>query len=240
MQPAPIYPNSHVFAYGPCTHITRNLTAPGAVMRLDASACCDDSTLRAAARRVADLATPMLHTVHEIFAAYTNVTIEHFTRAQSSGANPSGSPFVAGREGPVDPVACTVATGLGNLSCVCGSSIAADCTCPTLAYMQGAKMCLRPGDKLSGIRRVRDPPLLVAAANLARQLGLISDLGVESNIQVWRLMLYGIGGNKLDKDSELRDVTPDELAALTSASEESGQCRFHTRTGGPKTQRSAH
>ena len=27
-------------------------------------------------------------------------------------------------------------------------------------------------------------------------------------------MLYGIGGNKLDKDSELRDVTPDELAAL--------------------------
>ncbi len=27
-------------------------------------------------------------------------------------------------------------------------------------------------------------------------------------------MLYGIGGNKLDKDSELRDVRPDELAAL--------------------------
>ena len=27
-------------------------------------------------------------------------------------------------------------------------------------------------------------------------------------------MLYGIGGNKLDKDSELRDVTPDELAAI--------------------------
>ena len=60
----------------------------------------------------------------------------------------------------------------------------------------------------------RGTPLHVAAADLARQLGLISDLGVESNIQVGRLMLYGIGGNKLDKDSELRDVRPDELAAL--------------------------
>jgi hypothetical protein len=27
-------------------------------------------------------------------------------------------------------------------------------------------------------------------------------------------MLHGIGGNKLDEDSELRDVRPDELAAL--------------------------
>ena len=83
---------------------------------MDASASCDNSTLRAAAQRVADLATPMLHAVREIFAAYTNVTIEHFTRAQISGANPSGSPFVAGREHPVDPVVCTVATRLGNLS----------------------------------------------------------------------------------------------------------------------------
>ena len=183
-------------------------------MRLDASACCDNSTLRAAAQRVADLATPVLHTVREICAAYTNVTIENFTRAQISGANPSGSPLVAGREHPVDPLACTVATRLGNLSCTCGNSIAADCKCLTLAYTQGAKMWLRPGDKLSGIGRVRDPPLLVAAADLARQLGLISDAGFESNIQVGRLMLYGIGGYKLDKDSELRDVTPDELAAL--------------------------
>ena len=117
-------------------------------------------------------------------------------------------------DAPVDMVACTVATRLGNLSCDCGSSIAADCTCRTLAHMQGAKMWLRPGDKLSGIRLVLDSPPLVAVADLARQLGLISDLGVESNIQVWRLMLYGIGGNKLDKDSELRDKTPDELAAL--------------------------
>jgi hypothetical protein len=80
--------------------------------------------------------------------------------------------------------------------------------------MQGAKMWLRPGDKLSGIGRVLYSPLLVAVADLARQLGLISDAGFESNIQVGRLMLYGIGGNKLDKDSELRDVTPDEWEAL--------------------------
>ena len=63
MQPAPIHPNSHVFAHGTCTHTTRNLTAPGAVMRLDAPPCCDDSALRAIAQRVADLATPMLGTV---------------------------------------------------------------------------------------------------------------------------------------------------------------------------------
>ena len=113
MQPARIHPNTHVFAHGTCTHTTRNLTAPGAMMRLDAPPCCDDSTLRAAAQLVADLATPvlaLLGTVRKIFAAYTNVTIEHFTRAQISGANPSGSPFVAGRIHPVDPVACTVAT----------------------------------------------------------------------------------------------------------------------------------
>ena len=45
-------------------------------------------------------------------------------------------------------------------------------------------------------------------------LGLTSERGVENNIQVRRIMLYGTGGNKLDKDSDLRDVTPDELAAL--------------------------
>ncbi len=66
MQPAPIHPTAHVFAYGPCTHTARNLTAPGAVMRLDASASCDNSTLRAAAQRVADLATPMLHAVRDL------------------------------------------------------------------------------------------------------------------------------------------------------------------------------
>ena len=151
-------------------------------MRLDASACCDNSTLRAAAQRVAALANPVLHTVREIRAAYTDVTSKHFTRAQISGTNPSGSPFVAGRIHPVDPVACTVATRLGNLSCVCGSSIAADCACPTLAHMQGAKMWLRPGDKLSGIRRELYSPLLVAVADLARQLGLISDFGVEKRL----------------------------------------------------------
>ena len=149
---------------------------------MDASACCDNSTLTAAAQLVADLATPMLRTVREIHAAFTNVTIEHFTRAQISGVDPSGSPFVAGREGPVDMVACTVAPRLGNLSCACGNSIAADCTCLTLAHMQNAKMWLRRGDKLSGIRRVRDPPLLVAVADLARQLGLISDFGVEKRL----------------------------------------------------------
>ena len=79
-------------------------------------------------------------------------------------------------------VACTVATRLGNLSCDCGNSIAAECACPTLARMQGAKMWLRPGDKLSGIRRVLYSPLLVAVADLAMQLGLISDFGVEKRL----------------------------------------------------------
>ena len=36
---------------------------------------------------------------------------------------------------------------------------------------------------------------------------------MKDNIQVWRIMLYGTGGIKPDKDSDLRDVTPDELAA---------------------------
>jgi hypothetical protein len=43
MQPAPVHPNAHVFAHGPCTHTARNLTASGAVMHLDAPPFCDNS-----------------------------------------------------------------------------------------------------------------------------------------------------------------------------------------------------
>jgi hypothetical protein len=111
----------------------------------------------------------MVGTIREILAAYTDVTIANFKRKQISEATPSGSRFVVGRIHPADMVACTVATNLGNLSCDCSGSIAPDCKCPTLGHPQLPKIGLIAGEKLSGITRVRDSPLL-GALHLARQL----------------------------------------------------------------------
>ena len=126
MQPGPKFPEIIGFTNRRCTHSTSNMPAFDVVMNVDA---CDNSTLKAAAELVEELATREVLRVSKVIARYANLTIAALKTAQISGANPSGSVFAAGLAHPDGPVASIVMPRKGNLSCKCGEPVAANCTC---------------------------------------------------------------------------------------------------------------
>ena len=140
-QPKPVYRDS-VFLYGQCGYSARNLEAAEPVMRFDKPPLSSNQTvtLAAAVNTVVQHATLQLGRVDRVFEAYTKIGLS--TRAEISGASPSGTLFKQGVEHPDEELLCIVMPQRGNPKCRCDSATAAECECPP-GHPQKAMLLVR-------------------------------------------------------------------------------------------------